>query len=347
LNDKNLNIPYLVHKLLSGKNIFVYKNTNYYQKNSSLDIKIEADFLYKETYESNLFNDSFISQNQITAILIENKIIPFDYDAQVKKLEKKIEDVKIDLYKHFKNKNLKKTYKKQIELHRKSINSLLEKIHSLDFLLLENFCNKIKLEYILSNTIYYKQNNQLVFDFYNLNYILFNNIANYIYDDELNSLDTLKIIARDPYWKNYWTANKTSLFQEPTQNWSDQQRALVNLSNMYDSVYESMECPDEDIIDDNDALDGWFIFQKRKRLLEKKEKGVDQLLGKGKNSGEVFLIASSTEDIEEITEMNSEESLQIYRSRIQATRSSDRPIHEAEFPDVKGKLIQELKGMQK
>lgn len=346
MNEKKIDVPYLVHKLLSGKNLFKYNNIEYCQTNPSLDIRIEADFLFKETYESNLFSESFLSQDELRLILLEHKLISFDHDSQTKKLEKKIEDIKVELYKFFKNKNLKTTYKKQIEHYRKILLGFLEKFHCLDFLLLDHFCNKIKFEYILSNTIFYKSNNALVFDFKNLDYIQFNNITTHIANDELNSLDTLKIIAKDPYWKNYWSSNKSSLFSEPAQNWSDQQKALVNLSSMYDSVYESMDCPDEDIIDDNDALDGWFIFQKRKRLLEKKEKGVDQLLGKGKNSGEIFLMANSKEDIQEISDMNSEESLQIYRSRIETTRASSRPVHETEFPDVKGRIIQELKGMQ-
>lgn len=347
MNEQDLDISYLVHKLLSGKNIFIYNDIEYYQINAVLDIKIKADFLYQQTYQDNLYSDGFVSKDYLKALLIENKIIALDHDNQVKKLEKKIEDLKVELYKNYKNKNFRHSYKKQINQYKLLLNSSIQNAHSFDFLLLDYYCSKIKFEYILSNTIFYSSNDTLVFDFNNLNHSHFNNIANYISNDELKSLDTLKIIARDSYWRNYWTANKSNIFGESAKNWSDEQRALVNLSNMYDSVYESMECPDEDIINDNDALDGWFIMQKRKRLLEKKEKGVDQLLGRGKNSGEVFLMANSTEDIEEITDMNSEESLNIYRSRIKATRSSERPIHEAEFADVKGKIIEELKGMKK
>ena len=59
---------------------------------------------------------------------------------------------------------------------------------------------------------------------------------------------------------------------------------------MYDNIQESMDCPTEDVINDDDMLDGWFIVQNRKREKDKKEKDVDlaekiarQLFGKVKN----------------------------------------------------------------
>lgn len=118
---------------------------------------------------------------------------------------------------------------------------------------------------------------------------------------------------------------------------------------MYDRVYEHTECPDEEVIEDDDALDGWMLWQKKKSLQEKKIKGVDELLGsKGKNSSEVFLLANNNnEEIQEISELNDSESLQIYRSRVNKTMGSDRPINEYEFADVQNKLRKELKERSK
>ena len=44
----------------------------------------------------------------------------------------------------------------------------------------------------------------------------------------------------------------------------DQKNILI-LSRMYDNVQESLDCPADDIMQDDDMLDGWFIHQKNKK----------------------------------------------------------------------------------
>jgi hypothetical protein len=48
---------------------------------------------------------------------------------------------------------------------------------------------------------------------------------------------------------------------------------------MYDNVYESMECPPDEVIKDDDMLDGWFIQQHKDREKKLKEKSTDEKFG--------------------------------------------------------------------
>ena len=348
MNEDNKELEFLANRILLGKYIFIYENKRYYQTIPTLDIKVSADFLYEQTYEENIFNDNFFSEQHIKLLLMKIESIPIDYDARYSKLEKQLEAIKIDLYKKFSNKSYRVKAKKEIDLIKNTMNKMYNSRHSLDYLLLDNFCNKIKNEFILSHTIY-DDTNKLVFDYdSNLEFVSFNNMVQFIAYHNTITIDTIKKIARSNYWKNYWSASKNVLSNSACE-WSDEQKALINISNMYDRINEHSECPDEEVIDDDDALDGWMLWQKKKSLQEKKIKGVDELLGsKGKNSSEVFLLANSNnEEIQEISELNDSESLQAYRSRINKTMSSDRAINEYEFADVQNKLRKELKERSK
>ena len=49
---------------------------------------------------------------------------------------------------------------------------------------------------------------------------------------------------------------------------------------MYDNIQESLDYPSEDVVEDDDMLDGWLIIQKQKR---DKERAVSELENTTKN----------------------------------------------------------------
>ena len=49
-------------------------------------------------------------------------------------------------------------------------------------------------------------------------------------------------------------------------------KILCSFSRMYDSVYKNTECPSDDVIQDDDMLDGWFIQQTKEQEERQKEK---------------------------------------------------------------------------
>ena len=118
------------------------------------------------------------------------------------------------------------------------------------------------------------------------------------------------------------------------------QSLLCSFSILYDNVYESMECPSEEIINDDDCLDGWFIEQRRKHENEKKQQKVNNLLdkAKAKNAGEVFLIASNNEDIDTINSLNTNRSNQVKQERMNLLNQKGTVNSDLEFRDVQQDL---------
>ena len=84
------------------------------------------------------------------------------------------------------------------------------------------------------------------------------------------------------------------------------QKNIIVWSRMYDNIQESMDCPSDDVIQDDDMLDGWFIVQRKKQEKEKAKAELESGLTNSKisNSDEIFVVAGSKGDAERINDMN-------------------------------------------
>lgn len=339
-------IEKLVHRILSGKQIFDHDHIRYELVKPSLDIKFDADLLYESAYQDNLYSN-FVFTEDLPSILIELGILEYNYKDQLKRLEKLLEKSKVNLYlQYFETPKYKKN-KQAISNIRHDLDKLYNNLHILDHITLEHFCDNVKNEYILCNTLFLYDAKKLAFDYNEpINYNYFNTMASVI-AQQIISIDTFKKIVRHEYWKNYWANNKYQILNEPVSNWSDEQKTLANISTMYDRIYEHPDCPPDAIIDDPDALDGWMIHQRIENEARKKEKGVDNMLGdKMKNASEVFIVAQNKDHADEILGFNNDRSLSTVKDKINYVMSSESPLRDAQLPDVKQKLIAQLKQQQ-
>jgi hypothetical protein len=115
----------------------------------------------------------------------------------------------------------------------------------------------------------------------------------------------LRAVAKSDLWRSYYTEH--GLFEQPSIYQNDDQRHLVKLTQMYDSVKQHPEAPTEDVIEDDDALDGWFLYQKEKSKQEKtKNQVLDRIGGNSKinKAGEVFVITNDQQEFRTINNLN-------------------------------------------
>lgn len=116
---------------------------------------------------------------------------------------------------------------------------------------------------------------------------------------------------------------------------------------MYDNIQESLDCPNKEVIEDDDMLDGWFIIQSRKREKEKADRDFEASTNnsKIKNSSEVFVMAGDKNHVEKINNMNdiTVKSLKKQREKIIEKRGL---VLEQELPDKKIEM-QVLSNQQK
>ncbi len=337
----NEDLELLLYRIFSGYLIFYVNNEKYILKSASIDLKYEAQILYNNIINDEKYNDWFREEN-LDNLLIYLNLWSKDTTMIIKDIEKKIENSKVDYYNHFKLSDKKKTTKKNLDSYRKQLNSILSKKEELYSNTLEGYANSIKNEFIITNTLY--KNNNLVFHNKNNsdNYLLFNTIVS-----ELNKytiiISDFKKLARSNIWRSYWNIKKNNVFMD---NLSDDQRTLVSISQMYDRVYEHPDSPSDEIIEDDDALDGWMIFQRRKIEKDKKQQQIDTINPKLKNAQEVFLFANNQQEAQEIIQLNSPESLNRMRSKI-AHVNKFGLTEESQLPDVQMDLRNQLNQQNK
>lgn len=126
---------------------------------------------------------------------------------------------------------------------------------------------------------------------------LIDDILHGIINIEQYSEKQIRAIARSSTWRYRWNAAKSigDLFGKPIMDFSPTQQSLIYWSQVYDNVYESMEKPPDEIINDDVALDRWFEAQAKKRKTKDVEKtgkvGKINMSNKMRSHGEVGIVA--------------------------------------------------------
>ncbi len=165
-------------------------------------------------------------------------------------------------------------------------------------------------------------------------------LMNY-YDEHDITAPQLKEVARCDSWRSMWSVGKktnTPLFSSLL---TKDQISLSSYSSMYDNVREHPECPDEQVINDDDCLDGWFIDTKKKVEQDKKKAGV--ISNKRiSDSKEIFLMADDEESAQGIYELNNTYSRGTIINR--QNTIGDGTKKDIDFADIKQEL--EMRGVQ-
>ena len=168
------------------------------------------------------------------------------------------------------------------------------------------------------------------------------------------STKEMREIARSSSWRFRWNGAKGigDLFGVPIIEFSPEQQSLLYWSQVYDSVYESMDRPPDDIIDDDEALDKWFEDQSKKRKQKELERsggvGKMKLSEKVRGHGEIFVVTNKAinpdaPSIKEVDELNSE-FVRKFKEQEHDTIKKHGMLKEAELRDRKNKIARKIIG---
>jgi len=335
MDNKILNL--YLSRILSGFYLFIYNNIKYKLIYPDIHIKYEAELYAQEEYEKCKYND-WINEEEIIYNLINLGLWTIDGDSRLQKISQQIEDAKIDLYKNYFNASKVKSIKRNLSGLNKSYDKLYTNKHLLDHLTPAGYAQSVKNQYILIYSLYYENNEKVFEDVLGSDYSLLNGLSNIINENIIN-INVFRKLARSDIWRNYWGANKNNIFDNSAVNWTDEQKTLVVLTKMYDNAYEHPECPPNNIIDDDDAFDGWLIFQKRENEKNKNKQRTEKMLGNKLNkAGEIFLMANNKEEAESIYNLNDPMTQNIIKERNDVILNSSSDISENKLPDVQRNL---------
>jgi hypothetical protein len=344
MTDADLEL--LLYRVLSGKILFTYKNEQYELKNSSVDIKYEAQLLYDSIINDEKYND-WIRAEDLDNMLISLGLWSKDTNNIIKDIEKKIERSKVDMFLSASLSDKLKKIRKLLSEYRKQLNKIMDYKNDLFSHTLEGYASSIKNEYILCNTLF--KNNMRVFPKQvssdQASYVYFNDLVTEVNKQNIG-IDSYKELARSSMWRSYWNCNKEKVFNKAVCDWTDDQRTTVSVTRMYDNIYDHPECPSDHVIEDDDMLDGWMIHQREKNQKAKKQAQIDEMNPKLKNAQEVFLIPQSKEEIEDIIGLNSPDSLRRMKEKMNYVQQMG-SVDDGNLPDVRMNLMNQASQSRK
>lgn len=302
----------------------------------TIDQEYELNEIYQEAYEQAL-DDEFMTEEDMKYWMFEKDLwTPYD-DREIEKVKKDIEDFKIEIFNIRNNERSKNLTRSKLRSAEQTLSKLFERKNAYQTNTCEGIAFLEKTFAFLKKCTYL--NNEL-FDF---EYVSIDTVLSSYY---LSILDESKIrdIARNEPWRTLWILNNKDhkvLFSNTQRELSIDQRNLLVWSRTYDTVHESMDCPSDEVINDDDMLDGWFVIQKRKRETKQLESEAEDLIknSKVKNSNEVYLMAGSKDDAKKINQLNDTSSKVIKKERFAKIEQSQSPISQSALPDEKLKIM--------
>ena len=296
----------------------------------TIEEELEMAEGYNKAYEDALAED-FMTEDQTLEWMRSRGLWGDEDEERIEGLKKDMEKLKVGIYENRNKEDFREHTRKYIREAEKQLAKQTEKKHSFS----SNTCEGVAMleksfDFIKICTYYGGEK----YDFKGLSveFIL------HLFHDKILSEKQTREIARNDPWRSIWMlrdSNSYKLFANNGTELSVDQKNLLVWSRMYDNIQESMECPDDDVIEDDDLLDGWFIVQRKKRDAEKAESDFDNSTksDKIKGSQEIFMVPSSNKEAEKIEALNDINAKMLKKQRIAMTKERGE-VKASEFNDA-------------
>jgi hypothetical protein len=298
----------------------------------SAEILEESFEIYDQAYKRAYFSGCYTEQEVLSLLIDYDMWTPFD-DKEVEAMDKKLEELKVNAYKAFFKKKELSGIKRLIRMTEMDRAITAHKKKQFDHITCSGVANFTRRAWILQQTT--KTIDGKNYDFLDVN------IQTILEEYSASAIDptTFRKIARTSPWRQMWNSSKKrgDVFGKSSVYLDQNQLALISYSQMYDSVYENPESPKEEVIDDDDCLDGWFIEQRRKHEKDKIKQQTEDLISnpKIKNSQEIFVMANSQEEAQDVYSLNNDAVRTIIKQRQEEIKSTSGLLNHKELPDVK------------
>lgn len=332
-----------VNRIISGKVYLNIDDSIYSISNPNKDQMAMAEMVYLEALNDTRFSD-LITRDQADKYLLDRGIWSPSNDKELEKLNEYLDTQKIELYENLYNDRKKRQLRSKIKSIKNGINKSIIKKFSLDHMTLEAHAENCRSDF-LSAICIRSETNEQVYSYNNWgksdNYIL-QRFLTFATQNVLNAEEYREICRTEPF-RSCWSISKASCFGVCPSELSNDQKNLIMYSRMYDNVYENPERPSDEVIEDDDMLDGWFAKLRRDAEKERKQREVDSILnnkGVKGGKGETFVVANSRAEADKIRGINGINERMKMRQR-EATVKQKGRTEEQNLPDVKLELRSE------
>ena len=328
---------YIFNNIISGIRIVQIKGKRYKIVSPCRETRLIAEYIYRDTMQSLRFDD-LMTDEQCAFTLHRIGMWGPEANKSLEDLEKYLEDQKVRLYKSAFDSKKRQTIRKQIQRAKISIDKSLTKKHFLDPITLRYHAITQKRKFLVAMCLR-DANDKPVYTektFWNSNSDVLENAIQELESDIITIEEFRELSRKDP-WRTAWSMGKENIFGTPACDWTDDQKVIATFAKMYDNAYQNPECPQDEVIEDDDMFDGWMIEQRRKRDREVKTHQAEAI-GNWKDSAqEVFITAPTREDADKVFELNDMQGRMELRERQRSIKAAG-ILEESKLPDVQRDL---------
>ena len=316
-----------LNKILSGNILVQTRNNILTVRQPDAGTRYLADFFAEQVYEE-AFKQNIYLQEELEELIIENGWWTQDEEDELKQIPKDIEQMKVDYFNSFLRDDAKTLIKKGIREREDRFEKLTQDKYRFFNYTCESLKSQAYTMYILEHCTFYEKGDKISLEDISI-YALYGKYNAEILDDK-----EIREVSKDPNWRMIWSsAKEREIFSLPACDLTDMQKSLISWTRMYDSIYESMETPSDSIIEDDYAIDGWFVVQRRKRDDDRKESEGNKL----PESAEVFVPVKNQKEAQRVHNMNTQQGKQVVKSRMKDLEEQG-SLEEGQFTHVKQDL---------
>lgn len=290
---------FFIRRIMSGRFNFEHDGREYTFIHPNNRISTEGSFVFYDTYKK--LKDSCPTDSMILDILVSEYGWCYEDESFLSNYDEKVKDIKCEMFKNIYNgprrlqlknelTNLDNKYKEKYAIR-----------HSLDHYTSIGVAQEAKWMYYLENCLYSKKKKVVLPDA-QLKAIMGSIFNHFLTEPQYRDL------AKHEPWQSIWFVGRgRNIFNRKVMDYTDEQMKICSLSQMYENIRKSHKPPSEDVIFDDDLLDGWIFLNNMEREQERNINNMDARLGKKvRDSQEVFIPVRTVEEAKKINSLNTQ-----------------------------------------
>ncbi len=321
---------YFVSRLRSGVYRLKLNTLSVQVKTPTIDDMVYSDEVFMESMLDSQKNGVMTEEENLEWML-EKEIWTKDKDEKIEDLKNGLENLKVQIYNFRSKVKAREEVRTFIRATEKTIAKARAEKNSMFSKTCEGIATEAKNLALFERCCYV--GNELL----DLEYVDINSLFYQFSSLHLSEKDIRELARNDP-WRLCWNVkDHAPLFSnEPGRELSNDQKGILIWSRMYDNIQESMDCPTEDVINDDDMLDGWFIVQRKKSESERAKQELESRTSNDKiaNSDEVMIVTDSQKEAASIQSMNNVHAETIRKQRMAQVKRQGKAT-DSDFQDRK------------
>lgn len=324
----------LLARIISGTLQFKCRKKIYWIKSPTSIDKYCAQIAYYEA-EKEAIEEGFYTDDEAVELLIKNGLWSQEKDSELQTTKKDIDILKQELFKNYFKTDQRNKTRQYLQVAKNRIATLFSEKNQYHHLSCSGYAATARTKYLVGFSLYNSSHKRVYpgNTFMTKRTNLIEEAMLYYANNEISEA-TYRSISRSDQWKTIWNSSKfcSSLFNCSSVDLTQEQLQLISWSNFYSNISESPDCPDDEIINDDDALDGWTLIQRKQISGMRKQKIADQILNTMPNAQEVFIPVENKEEYERVVNLNDFGANRIKQERLAALKKHG-TINEEHMPD--------------